>query len=89
MCIRDSLYIAHKDRLARFGFDLTNYLASQNNCEIIIANQEPEKEMVEDLMAIIQTFSCRIYGLRKYHKMIKSEVKDEKSKKSHSNCVQR
>jgi len=76
------LYIAHKDRLTRFGFELIDYLAKPNNCEIIIANQEqlsPEKEMVEDLMAIIHTFSCRIYGLRKYQKMIKSEVKDEKS----------
>ena len=76
------LYIAHKDRLARFGFDLDYYLARQNNCEIIVANQEqlsPEKEMMEDLMAIIHTFSCRIYGLRKYKKMIKNEAKDEKS----------
>jgi len=76
------LYIAHKDRLTRFGFELIDYLAKQNNCEIIIANQEqlsPEQEMIEDLMAIIHTFSCRIYGLRKYKKMIKSEVKDEKS----------
>jgi len=30
-------------------------------------------------MAIIHTFYCQIYGLRKYQKMIKSEVKDEKS----------
>jgi len=79
------LYIAHKDRLTRFGFDLLDYLAKQNNCEIIVANQEqlsPEKEMMEDLMAIIHTFSCRIYGLRKYKKMIKNEVKPEKSEKS-------
>jgi len=34
------LYVAHKYRLARFGFDLIDYLAKQNNCEIIIANQE-------------------------------------------------
>jgi len=49
-------------------------LPKQNNCEIIIANQEQlsdEKEMIEDLMAIIHTFSCQIYGLRKYKKMIK------------------
>jgi len=73
-----SLYIAHKDRLARFGFDLIDYLAKQNNCKIIIVNQQqlsPEKQMVEDLMAIIHTFSCRIYGLRKYKKLIKDEIK--------------
>lgn len=37
-------------------------------------NQEslsPQREMVEDLMAIIHTFSCRLYGLRSYKKQIK------------------
>jgi len=66
----------------RFGFDFLDYLAKQNTLRFIVANQEqlsPEQEMIEDLMAIIHTFSCRIYGLRKYKKMIKSEVKDEKS----------
>lgn len=25
----------------------------------------PEQEMVEDLMAIVHTYSCRLYGLRR------------------------
>jgi predicted site-specific integrase-resolvase len=29
--------------------------------------------MVEDLMAIVHTFSGRLYGLRKYHKAIKED----------------
>nr|MDJ0536940.1 hypothetical protein [Xenococcaceae cyanobacterium MO_207.B15] len=48
--------------------------ASWYGCEIIIANQEslsPQREMVEDLMSIIHTFSCRLYGLRSYKKQIK------------------
>ena len=55
--------IAHKDRLCRFGFDYFNLMAKENGCEIIIVNQEslsPQQEMVEDLMAIIHTFSCRL-----------------------------
>ncbi len=78
------LLIAHKDRLCRFGFDYFNFLAKENGCEIIIVNQEslsPQQEMVEDLMAIIHTFSCRLYGLRKYKKKIKQDIVDE----SHSN----
>ncbi len=39
-----------------------------------IPNQEslsPQQEMVEDLMAIIHSFSCRLYGLRSYKKQIR------------------
>jgi predicted site-specific integrase-resolvase len=68
--------IAHKDRLMRFGFDLFEQLARHNGCEVVIVNQEslsPQQEMVEDLLAIVQTFSCRLYGLRKYQREIKAD----------------
>lgn len=68
------LIIAHKDRLARFGYDFFEAFVERHNCEIIVANQEnlsPQQEMVEDLMAIIRVFSCRLYGLRSYKKKIK------------------
>lgn len=68
--------IAHKDRLMRFGFDLFEHLAQENGCRITIANQEtlsPQREMVEDLIAIVNTFSCRLDGMRKYQKALKEE----------------
>jgi len=74
------LLIAHKDRLCRFGFDYFSFFALKNDCEIIVVNQEslsPQQEMVEDLMAIIHTFSCRLYGLRKYKKDIKKVITNE------------
>jgi predicted site-specific integrase-resolvase len=70
------LLIAHKDRLMRFGFDLFQHIASENGCEIVVVNQaslSPQQEMVEDLMAIVHTFSCRLYGMRKYKSEIKSD----------------
>ena len=70
------LLVAHKDRLMRFGFDLFQHIAVENGCELIVVNQEslsPQQEMVEDLMAIVHTFSCRLYGMRKY----KSEIKND------------
>jgi predicted site-specific integrase-resolvase len=73
------LVVAHKDRLARFGFELVENLAKTYGCEIIVVNREelsPQQEMVEDLMSIIHTFSCRLYGLRKYKKA-KDLIKDE------------
>jgi len=69
-----TLYIAHKDRLVRFGFDLIEHTAKLNGCEIVVVNQEslsPQQEMIEDLLAIVHTFSCRLYGLRSYKKKIK------------------
>jgi putative resolvase len=60
----------------RFGFDLFSHIATENGCEIVVVNQEslsPQQEMVEDLMAIVHTFSCRLYGMRKY----KREIKDD------------
>jgi len=63
------LIIAHKDRLVRFGFDFIDHLAQRHGCEIEVVNQEslsPQEEMTEDLLAIVHTFSCRLYGMRKY-----------------------
>ena len=71
--------VAHKDRLMRFGFDLFEHIARHNGCEVVVVNQEslsPQQEMVEDLLAIVHTFSCRLYGLRKYKHEIKADFPD-------------
>lgn len=51
----ERIVIAHKDRLARFGFDLLTYLADLFGAEIVVLNTEslsPEQELVHDLMTI-------------------------------------
>lgn len=68
--------VAHQDRLARFGFDLFNWICEQNHCELIVLNSKdlsPEAEMVEDILAILHCFSSRLYGLRKYTPKIKND----------------
>jgi predicted site-specific integrase-resolvase len=69
-----TLIIAHKDRLARFGYDLLTHLCTMHQCTILVLNQEtlsPEQEMVQDLMTIIHCFSSRLPGLRHYRKSLK------------------
>jgi putative resolvase len=71
------LVVAHKDRLARFGFEFLEHVAARNGCEIVVADQEPlspQQELVEDLLAVVYTFSCRLDGLRRYEKEL--EVAD-------------
>ncbi|KKD37388.1 IS607 family transposase [Limnoraphis robusta Tam1] len=68
--------VAHKDRLARFGFDLFQWLCEQNRCELVVLNEtslSPEREMVEDILAILHCFSSRLYGLRKYIAQVKED----------------
>ena len=63
------LVVAHRDRLARFGFELIEWLVQQNGGSILVLNQSdgsPETELTEDLLAILHTFSCRMHGLRRY-----------------------
>lgn len=72
----DKLIAAHKERLMRFGFDLFSPIAAENGREIVLGNQEslsPQQEMVEDLMAIVHTFSRRLYGMRKYKSDLKAD----------------
>lgn len=73
-----TLVLAHKDRLARFGFELLRHLCVVGHCELLVINDEklsPEREMVEDLMTIVHCFSSRLYGLRNYKKALKDALK--------------
>lgn len=75
-----TLIIAHKDRLARFGYGLIEHLCEVANCQLIVMNTEtlsPEREMVEDLMTIVHCFSSRLYGLRNYRKALKKALSDD------------
>lgn len=70
------LVVAHKDRLARFGFDLIKWLCELNSCNLIVLNDQqlsPSEEMIEDILAILHCFSSRLYGLRKYKSQIEKE----------------
>lgn len=77
------LLIAHKDRLARFGIEYLEHVAARAGCEIVVANQQslsPERELTEDLLAIVDTFSCRLYGLRKYRKILHQALTSDVSR---------
>ena len=70
------LIVAHKDRLARFGFDLYEDIFTTTGGSITVVNQEslsPTEELTQDLLAILHVFSSRLYGLRRYEKKIKAE----------------
>ena len=61
------ILIEHKDRLTRFGFNYFDVLLPKLNCELIVINRDKEEkdDLLKDLVAIITSFCCRLYGLRK------------------------
>jgi putative resolvase len=68
------LLIAHRDRLARFGYDYFEAFCQRHHTELIVINGEslsPEQELVNDLIAIVTVFSARLHGLRSYRKVLK------------------
>ncbi len=68
--------IAHRDRLARFGIDLIQYLIEQNGGELVVLDQtehSPQEELTADLLAILHVFSSRMRGLRSYRDKIKED----------------
>ena len=64
----NNIYITHRDRLARFGFDLIENICKMHSTRIIEVDGEEilsaNKEMTRDLISIITLFSSKLYGLR-------------------------
>ena len=70
------LVVAHKDRLARFGFDLVAWFVEANGGEVVVlghTDSSPERELVEDLPAVVHSFSCRLPGLRGYRRQMQED----------------
>lgn len=74
--------VFYKDRLLRFGFELIEYVANINGCEIEVldsAEKSEQEELVEDLVQIITVFSCKLQGKRanKTRKLVEELTKED------------
>ncbi|TXT63828.1 MAG: hypothetical protein BAJALOKI1v1_660009 [Promethearchaeota archaeon] len=62
--------VTYKDRLTRFGFNYLESYFTSHGTRIIVLNSEevrdPQKELVDDLIAIVTSFSGRVYGYRSH-----------------------
>ena len=83
------VYVTYKDRLTRFGFNYFKKIFSFFNTEIVILDEMEEtsktfqQEMCEDLIAIIHTYSMKIYNSRRrkfkeIEKLLSSSDEDDK-----------
>ena len=67
-----AILINCKDRLTRFGYNCLEKYLSEFNVKIICVNKlddkTPESELVEDLVAIVHSFSGKLYRMRRTEK---------------------
>ncbi|MBR4694642.1 MAG: IS607 family transposase [Selenomonadaceae bacterium] len=70
------ILVSHKDRFVRFGFDWFERFCNKFSVEIVVVKNEkssPQEELVQDIVSILQVFSRRLYGLRKYKKQMEGD----------------
>ena len=68
----EELVVAYKDRLTRFGYEIIETLIEKySNGKITVlksCNESPQEELTKDLVSIINVFSAKLNGMRKYDK---------------------
>ena len=74
----DKIIVEHKDRLTRFGFEWFRLLTN-DRIEVINENKEKDEDLAQDFIAIIHSFSARLYGQIK-SKRIQLEIKKSLNK---------
>jgi predicted site-specific integrase-resolvase len=61
------IVVEHKDRLTRFGFGYLELLLPMLGCDLVVINRDKDdqSDLMKDLISIITSFCCRLYGLRR------------------------
>jgi len=67
------IIVENKDRLTRFGFNYLEQLLKKQGCDIVVINTSAsdEEDLMRDLVSIISSFCCRLYGLRRVKNKLK------------------
>ena len=79
------VFITYKDRLTRFGFHYLETIFQAKGVEIVVMKQDiekvsVEKELMNDLMSLITSFSGKLYDMYSRHNKSHSDLKKELTK---------
>ncbi len=72
------IVVEYKGRLSRFGLQSIDHFFEGMGCRIEIieseASEDENKELVDDILALITSFSARLYGKRGGRKKLKGKL---------------
>jgi putative resolvase len=82
------IVVEHKDRLTRFGFRyLETLLELQGRTIEVVKVAESDKEdLIADLVAIVYSFSARLYGQRRAKRKTERIVQELQAEDKHEAC---
>ncbi len=73
-----TIVVAHRDRLARFGVELIEWIVERNGGNIVVLSKShlagSADELTADLLAILAVFAARMHGLGKYRDQIAQDT---------------
>lgn len=80
------IVVENKDRLTRFGYEYISKLYAEHG-EIVVMNpnDNDEHDLMQDMISIVTSFCCRLYGMRRAKNKldkIKKALEEEESKES-------
>ena len=58
--------VAHRNKLCRFAFKLLKWICKHHSTKITVESEmelTPNRELIDDLLAIVTVFSCKYNGL--------------------------
>ena len=71
------IVVSSKDRLCRFGYELLEWIFNRHNTKLVVLESTSitkDQQFVNDILSIIQIYSCKWNGSRRY------SFKDKKNK---------
>jgi putative resolvase len=77
------LLVEHKDRLTRFGFNYIQTLLEKDGKTVEVVNvaEEETTDLIQDLVAVVYSYSAKLYGLRrnkrKTEKLVENLLKEK------------
>jgi predicted site-specific integrase-resolvase len=72
------LLVEHKDRLTRFGFNYVRLLCEKQGklIEVVNGAEDEKEDLIHDFVAVIYSFSARLYGLRRAKRKTERIIKE-------------
>ncbi|MGC9100839.1 MAG: IS607 family transposase [Caldisericum sp.] len=71
------LLVENKDRLTRFGFNYLKLLCEEQGktIEVVDCTEEEKEDLIQDFVAVIYSFSAKLYGLKRAKEKTEKIVK--------------
>ena len=81
----EEVVVAHRDRMSRLGFELIEWIITKSGGKVRVLDSDehksPEQDLSDDLLSIVQIYSCKQMGRRRYSKDSKNQVESIPSTK--------